>query len=163
MDFSAYTDLLWNAAHYKLKILVVVAVFCLIPSTIWFIRICLGKKSSKDLKISSLMDIAILAYILIESSVIPIIQDISGECYSSAHGEYTIEVTRQTNSSPRTEWIILISDDGEKIVLRFPKKGEDLIDIPEEGGSGTIWYSENSKCILDYIPDESIGDSCSKK
>ena len=84
---------------------------------------------------------------------IPIIKDIAGEHYLSAHGEYTIERYPQTLGS-RSVWIIMITDDGERIAIGYPKKGEELIDLPKDGSRGTIWYSKNSSYILDFIPDE---------
>ena len=69
--------------------------------------------------------------------------------------QYTIEVAPATKTSPRTEFVVLLTDEGEKIALEYPKNGEG---VPEDGGSGTIWYSENSKLILEYIPDEPSED-----
>ena len=48
----------------------------------------------------------------------------------------------------------MITDDGERIAIGYPKKGEELIDLPKDGSRGTIWYSKNSSYILDFIPDE---------
>ncbi len=158
MDFSAYTDILWNTVSFQLKFLSVIVVICLIPE-IWYMTTKIKMKRSEgrtweDISTGFIL-VAIFLCCYVLPSVVPMIKDIAGEHYLSAHGQYTIEVAPATKTSPRTEFVVLLTDEGEKIALEYPKNGEG---VPEDGGSGTIWYSENSKLILEYIPDEPSED-----
>ena len=156
MDFSAYTDLLWGTVLFDLKIIAIIAPFCLAPEVLYLcLKVKLTKSTNKAFQDMSTLMICVLIFFLIKFAVIsiPIIKDIAGEHYLSAHGEYTIERYPQTLGS-RSVWIIMITDDGERIAIGYPKKGEELIDLPKDGSRGTIWYSKNSSYILDFIPDE---------
>lgn len=161
MDFSAYTDMLWSTVSFELKFLAVIVVICLIPE-IWYMTTKIKMKRSEgktweDICTGFIL-VAIFFCCYIGSDAVPIIKDIVGEHYLSAHGKYTIEVAPASKGSPRREMIILITDDGEKLVLDYTKDGSEIIGLPEDGGSGTVWYSENSKRILEYIPDEPSED-----
>lgn len=161
MDFSAYTDILWNTVSFQLKFLSVIVVICLIPE-IWYMTTKIKMKRSEgrtweDISTGFIL-VAIFLCCYVLPSVVPMIKDIAVEHYLSAHGQYTIEVAPASKGSPRREMIILITDDGEKLVLDYTKDGSEIIGLPEDGGSGTVWYSENSKRILEYIPDEPSED-----
>lgn len=161
MDFSAYTDLLWGTVLFALKITAIIAPFCLAPEVLYLcLKVKLTKSTNKAFQDMSTLMICVLIFFLIKFAVIsiPIIKDIAGEHYLSAHGEYTIERYPQTLGS-RSVWIIMITDDGERIAIGYPKNGEELIDLPKDGGRGTIWYSKNSSYILDFIPDEPENNS----
>lgn len=80
--------------------------------------------------------------------VAPCIKDIAGEHYSCLHGEY------QKKTSARA---VIIADDGEEVHLDF-SKGIDMDDFPENGTYGTAVYAENSKYLLEFIPDEAIDE-----
>lgn len=138
MDFSAYTDILWNTVSFQLKFLAVIVVICLIPE-IWYMTTKIKMKRSEgktweDICTGFIL-VAIFFCCYIGSDAVPIIKDIVGEHYLSAHGKYTIEVAPATKTSPRTEFVVLLTDEGEKIALEYPKNGEG---VPEDGGSGTI-------------------------
>lgn len=45
MDFSAYTDLLWGTVLFDLKIIAIIAPFCLAPEVLY---LCLKVKLTKS-------------------------------------------------------------------------------------------------------------------
>lgn len=160
MDYSAYTDLLWSVAHPKLKVLAIVIVVCLIP--VFFYLRSKGKASAELENLTAIcLGIILIFSLMAADKVVPMVKDISGECYLSAHGKFTTETVPGNGTS--SDLLILITDDGKEIVLYYKKYGEygkdGFVVIPETGGCGTIWYSENAEFVVDYIPDETIGDS----
>lgn len=161
MDFSAYTDLLWGTVLFDLKIIAIIAPFCLAPEIIYLrSKIKMTKNGNKMWQSISTFMICCLLFFCIDcaSITIPILRDVTDMNYISAHGEYTVERYSRVVGS-RSVWIIVITDDGERISLGYPKNGEELIDLPKDGGRGTIWYSKNFSYILDFIPDEPADDS----
>lgn len=105
-------------------------------------------------------DLGVLAYFILiivyAINVLPIVQDIMGNCYDCMHGEYQIETAPSNASgSTPTKWVIMTTDDGEEVRLNF-SKGIDMDDFPENGTYGTAVYAENSKYLLEFIPDEPL-------
>ena len=109
-----------------------------------------SKQQQSDIMIFLL--ILVVVYCLINS--LPILKDCIEKNYTMAHGEYIIETAPATKSglSP-TEWVVITTDDGARIVLDYPR-GKDLSELPDDTCYGTVWYSENSHYILEFIPDE---------
>ena len=83
----------------------------------------------------------------------PIIKDAVGQNYVCVKGEYSIEHARQSKGGGATEWVVITTDDGARIALDYPR-GKDLSELPDDTCYGTVWYSENSHYILEFIPDE---------
>ena len=93
MDFSAYTDILWNTVSFQLKFLSVIVVICLIPE-IWYMTTKIKMKRSEgrtweDISTGFIL-VAIFLCCYVLPSVVPMIKDIAGEHYLSAHGQYAI-------------------------------------------------------------------------
>lgn len=157
MNFSKYADLLWPVAKYSLKFLLIVTPFCLAPAIFYLYFKITKKKLSNDTDVL-LQDVAVLfagIYLIFVfvacSDVIPIFKDVLGENYLCAHGEYTMKETSYNRSGDTAPLITMITDDGDVVKVWY-LSGVDT--LSEEGGTGTIWYSENSEYILDFIPDE---------
>ena len=65
-----------------------------------------------------------------------------------------IQLSMQGNQKVvATEWVVITTDDGARIALDYPR-GKDLSELPDDTCYGTVWYSENSHYILEFIPDE---------
>ena len=110
-----------------------------------------SKQQQSDMMIFVL--ILVIIYCLYNS--LPILKDCIEKNYISVHGEYTVETAPATRSglSP-TEWVVITGDDGTRIALDYPR-GKNLSELPDDTCYGTVWYSENSHIILEFIPDES--------
>lgn len=106
-------------------------------------------------------DLGVIAYfalvILAIIKVAPIIKDVVGEHYDWVRGEYQTEIRHGNRYNGTTKYIIMTMDDGQEVHLDF-SKGIDMEDFPENGTYGTAVYAENSKYLLDFIPDEPADD-----
>lgn len=156
MNFSRYTELLCNTILFNWKMVVLIIPLCLAPEVIYTRKsMKLTKNENKLFQSISTAFICILIFFVIHclSITIPIAKDVIGECYLSVHGEYIIEKYSAV-AGTRSKWIIMTTDEGNRVAVGYPYKGEELIELPKSGGVGTMWYSENSTYILEFIPDE---------
>lgn len=102
-------------------------------------------------------DIIIIALIIYSifiliSDTCPIINDITHSQYVCISGTYSVENSASRGDN-RTEWVVISTVDGKRIALNYPA-GIDHDKLPYSSCHGTVWYSENSKFILEFIPDE---------
>ena len=152
MDFSEYTKILKDCITYYLVILAVLAPFFLSAEIICLRSKKLGRKkkrkAEKEANIGVFGFILVLA--LISYATIPAAIDMVNENYVSVHGEYYTSKGRL-----RTD-VYVTTDDGEKISLTVPNGGGVMKNgnVPSGEHTGTIWYAEKSKYILEFIPDE---------
>lgn len=159
MNFATYADMLWPIAKYSLKFLLILAPFCLAPAILYLYLKIAKKKLSNDTDVL-IQNVAVffagiyLIFIFyIGSDVIPIFKDIMGENYLCAHGEYTIKETSYNRSGDTAPLITMTTDNGDIIKVWYLSGVGFML---EDGGVGTMWYSENSEYILEFVPDEAI-------
>ena len=114
---------------------------------------CLRKrKSSRNKKLTDgaigsifvlVLVLGFLAYITVPSAI-----DIANFSYCSVHGNF--KVLRKSSYID----ILVDSDDGDDFSLTVPVGSFLMRDnIPDNEFSGTVLYAENSKYVLQYIPD----------
>lgn len=153
MDFSEYTDILLDSIASWLMVLAVAALFFL-PGLV----ICLREKNLSRKEKSEMKEIAglgvfafLIVLVIVLFNTIPAVIDIANENYVSVHGEYFTSHRERDNV-----YAYVTTDDGEQLDLSTPFGGgvmqNDYVLWGEH--EGTIWYAEKSKCILDFIPDE---------
>ena len=160
MDYSEYTSWLLKTALLYWGIFIVVAPLLLAGEFFYMhSKKKMTKKQHKDRQQLNNLGIGVLALIFIRTAMatFPIFADVIGEHYVCDRGEYTIEYGSQTRTGGATEWVVINTYDGDRIVLNYPR-GKDLSTLPYETSYGTVWYSENSHYILEFIPDEPAED-----
>lgn len=102
------------------------------------------KKKRISANIGWLLSLVAFGYCLYLT--IPTVMDISHNDYISVHGEFNTQKMKYQIST----WIV--TDEGESISLKMPNGSSNM--FPNGENSGTIWYAENSKYVLEFIPDE---------
>ena len=161
MDFSGYTATLIKTLLSQWELFAIIAPLFLIEEITYMrSKKKMSKKENKDRQ--QLSTIMVLAFIGITIMCVvrttPIIIDLVGEHYISEHGEYSIHTAPRSRSTADTEWVVLTTDSGDEVVLHY-LWSEALSELPDDTCYGTVWYSENSHYILDFIPDESADNS----
>lgn len=161
MEFSMFTGYLIKTALRRFVPVIIWAVPAFVLEyTYTHSKKKLTKAQNKDRRQLNDLAIAMLVIRIIVFLIeaVPIFEDCISQNYVSIHGEYTLEHAPATKGNPEMEWVVIITDDGSEISLHYPR-GKDLSTLPDEGCYGTVWYSENSHYILEFIPDEATDDN----
>lgn len=164
MDFSAYQTQLIKTILSELSGFLIILLFVLLymfkseKSSAAKGTQKMRKRSKKAEEDVLAVDVFALLYplmfIVFAIHIIsPIAKDIRSKCYIQVHGEYQTEIRRGTRYEGTTKYVIMTTDDGQEVHLDF-SKGIDMDDFPENETYGTAIYAENSKYILEFIPDE---------
>lgn len=156
MDFSEYTVWLLKTAFAYWIVFAIIMPFFLAGEFIYVnSKKKMTKKENREWQQINNIAIGMLAVFFVINIVdtFPIIKDTVGQHYVCIKGEYSIEHARQSKGGGATEWVVITTDDGARIVLDYPR-GKDLSELPNDTCYGTVWYSENSHYILEFIPDE---------
>lgn len=157
MDFSEYTVWLLKTALAYWIVFAIIMPFFLAGELIYMNskkKMTKAENRSKQQQSDIMIFLLILVVVYCLINSLPILKDCIEKNYTMAHGEYIIETAPAAKSglSP-TEWVVITTDDGARIVLDYPR-GKDLSELPDDTCYGTVWYSENSHYILEFIPDE---------
>ena len=156
MDFSEYTVWLLKTALAYWIVFAIIMPFFLAGELIYMTsKKKMTKKENGEWQQINNIAIGMLVVFFVINIVdtFPIIKDAVGQNYVCVKGEYSIEHARQSKGGGATEWVVITTDDGARIALDYPR-GKDLSELPDDTCYGTVWYSENSHYILEFIPDE---------
>lgn len=156
MDFSEYTVwLLKTALAYWIVFAIIMPFFPAGELIYMNSKKKMTKKENGEWQQINNIAIGMLVVFFVINIVdtFPIIKDAVGQNYVCVKGEYSIEHARQSKGGGATEWVVITTDDGARIALDYPR-GKDLSELPDDTCYGTVWYSENSHYILEFIPDE---------
>lgn len=156
MDFSEYTVWLLKTALAYWIVFAIIMPFFLSGELIYMnSKKKMTKKENGEWQQINNIAIGMLVVFFVINIVdtFPIIKDAVGQNYVCVKGEYSIEHARQSKGGGATEWVVITTDDGARIALDYPR-GKDLSELPDDTCYGTVWYSENSHYILEFIPDE---------
>lgn len=116
----------------------------------------MSKKEIADTQ--SAIDVLAIALILMflvnAYESVPVIKDIIGQHYVTAHGEYSYQKLPYSKFQKDYYEHTLVSNNDE-LHLRSVGQLFSYSDYYETPQIGTVWYAENSHIILEFIPDES--------
>ena len=85
------------------------------------------------------------------ANILPAYNDITNQQYIEYHGTYSRQ-ERTYKSKKKSPERVEIIQDGEKILLYLPAEWNSE-EFPLGDYYGTIWYSQDSKIILSFQPD----------
>ena len=157
MNFQEFNSLLIDGIIEKWIIFLIVLVIAVAWDQ-WYIheKNC-TKKETEEMRLSAdfLMLVAVGVFIFVAIATIPMARDVINEDYIEVHGEYRLSPHWYKSSVNR--WVHITQDDGSKIDIKFPGyfHGQSKL-FPSGEFEGTVWYANNSKVIVAFIPDEPI-------
>lgn len=156
MKFQEYSQLLKDAIIaniYDCSIWVAIIIICCLGSNL--------KKRKKSALMFGMTIVVLIEIALCAGRCLPAVNDILNESYVCIHGEYYMYNFNYRYDDDNA--VQVTSDSGTTTGMILPRKwGSLLIDkerFPSGRYIGTVWYSENSKFILEFIPDEADNNS----
>lgn len=157
MDYSTFDTLMIQGIAEKWIFFGVLVVLIIIHE-IYFVRHKFKTKSeeraSKNLGQFLIIASAIIFVIKLDATWF-MLRDVINHNYVEVHGIYSMDSEWSEHDTYR--WLSVTSDDGKEIQVKLPgySHGENRM-FPPGTYEGTVWYAQNSECIVAFIPDEPI-------